>query len=878
MRALVGPLALRRVRLEPGRTALLVLGVALGVAVFVAVRALNRTAVATLGKLDQVAAGGAALVVDGGAGGVPLDLLPALRAVDGVRAAAPVVARFAREATTDQAGPDAADAPRVLVLGLDLLDPAARDVAASRDVGVVFDPAALLLPRPALVAAPFARRRGLGLRSTFELFAREGRAPFVVAGVFEPRGPAAEVTGGDLVVLPLGLALEAFGPTDRCDRVAVALDDGADAEEVAARLRTVVGTRPDGAGLRVEAPGAGALQAGALLGTMQLGLTIASLLALVVGQFLIYNAMSIAVVRRRPELGVLRAVGASRAHLALLLLAEATAFGVVGAALGLGLGALLADAALGLVNAQVTQLYAMLDARQVALEPSTVALGLLAGPVATVLASVPPVVSALAVSPVEAARKDPPRARADRAVRAIGAVGAAALLGSGAWYLASAGQSIAEGALLLVGVAGGAALLAPLAASRAVTLLRPLLARLGPTGALAADALLVRPGRAGVTVAALMVALGGVLAISGLVRSLERAVTTWVGQVLVADIYCSASNPLGSQGNTLLDADQVQADLLAVPGVAQAYPIRFVFEEAATRSRAGLLRRGQTLLMAFDLAFLGDHSRIPVTASVEGGLQGAIARIVERPGDRVAISSNLARARGVGVGDRITLRTPEGPWSPEVVLCVVDYSSEHGSVYVDLPEYRRRWQDARANAFDCFVAPGADPGAVAAEVRRRLGGRYDLFVTENAAFRRQVLVVVEGAFTVTYAMQVIAIGVALLGVVTTLLATALERTRELGVLRAVGATRGQVRRTVITEAALLGALAGLFAAGLGAAMGLALVTRVIAGQYGWDLEYVYPWGQALWGGALATALAAAAGALPAERAARVEVVRALEGA
>ncbi|MBX3465858.1 MAG: ABC transporter permease [Planctomycetes bacterium] len=877
MRALVGPVALRRVRLEPGRTALLVAGVALGVAVFVAVRALNQTAVATLGKVGQVAAGGAALVVEGGAGGVPLDLLPALRAVEGVAAAAPIVARFAREPVADQAGPDAADAPRVLVLGLDLLDPAAREVAAGRDVGVSLDPAALLLPRPALVAAPFARRRGLAPRQPFELFAREGRASFVVAGVFEPRGPAAEVTGGDLVVLPLGLALEAFGPEGRADRVAVSLADGADADGVAAGLRAVVAAAPGGAGLRVDAPGAGALQPGALLGTMQLGLTIASLLALVVGQFLIYNAMSIAVVRRRPELGVLRAVGASRAHLALLLLAEALAFGAVGSALGLGLGALLADAALGLVNAQVTQLYAMLDARRATLDASTVALGLLAGPLATVLASVPPVVSALTVSPVEAARKDPPRGRADRAVRALAAVGAAALLGSAGWYVASAGQSIPEGALLLVGVAGGAALLAPWAASRAVTLLRPLLARLGPTGALAADALLVRPGRAGVTVAALMVALGGVLAISGLVRSLERAVTTWVAQVLVADIYCAASNPLGSQGNTLLDAEQVQAALLEVEGVASAYPIRFVFEEATTRARGGDERRGQALVMAFDLAFLGDHSRIPVTASVDGGLKGAIARILERPADRVAISSNLARARGIGVGDRVTLRTPEGPWSPEVVLCVVDYSSEHGCVYVDLPEYRRRWSDPRANAFDLFVRPGADPAAVAADLRRRLGGRYDLFVTENAAFRRQVLVVVEGAFTVTYAMQVIAIGVALLGVVTTLLATALERTRELGVLRAVGATRGQVRRTIVTEAALLGALAGAFAAGLGAAMGLALVTRIVSGQYGWDLEYVYPWGQALWGGALATALAALAGALPAERAARLEVVRALEG-
>lgn len=872
MRALVRSVALRRVRLEPGRTALLVAGIALGVSVFVAVRALNETAVATIGQVGEVATGGAALVVDGGAGGVPLELVPDLRAVDGVRAAAPIVTRFARDAAPGQDAPAASTAGRVLVLGLDLLDPAAREVAAAREVGVFVDPAAITMSRPAIVAASFARRRGLLPRGSFELFTASGRQAFTVAGVFEPKGPAAEVTGGDLVVLPLPLALEAFGPAGRADRVAVALEEGADADAVAARLRAVAGE-----GLRVAAPGAEGLAPHALLGTMRLGLTIASLLALVVGQFLIYNAMSIAVVRRRPELGVLRAVGATRAQLALLLLSEAAAFGVIGSALGVGLGALLAEGARDLVNAQVSQLYATLDARRVRLDDLTLALGLVAGPLATVLASIPPVVSALTVSPVEAARRDPPRGRADRAVRLLALVGAAALAGSGVWFaLRSSGQTILEGALLQVGLTGGAAFLAPWAASRGVALLRPALARvLGPTGALAADALLVRPGRAGVTVAALMVALGGVLAISALVRSLERAVTTWVGQVLVADIYCAASNPLGSQGNTLLDADEVKAALLATEGVQSAYPIRFVFEDATTRDRSDPPVTAQALVMAFDLEFLGDHSHIPVTEAVEGGLQGAVQAIVARPGDRVAISSNLARARGIGVGDRITLRTPQGPWSPEVVLCVVDYSSEHGCVYVDLPEYRRRWSDDRANAFDVFVAPGADAGAVAARLRERLGGRFDLFVTENAAFRRQVLAVVEGAFTVTYAMQVIAIGVALLGVVTTLLATALERTRELGILRAVGASRGHLRRTVITEAALLGVFAGLLAMALGAALGVSLVTRIIAGQYGWDLEFVYPWNQALWGAAAAAVLAAVAGALPAERAARIEVVRAL---
>lgn len=872
MRALVRGVALRRVRLEPGRTALLVLGIALGVAVFTAVRALNATAASRIGQVGEVATGSAALIVDGSAHGVPLEALPRLRAVAGVKAASPIVLQSAREVAPGATGPADPGARRVMVLGLDLLDPAAREVAAQRDVGVLVDPAALLAERPALVAAPFARRRGLGARATFELFTASGRQAFTVAGVFDPKGAAAEITGGDIVVLPLPVALASFGREGRVDRVAVALADGADVDAVLPALRAAAG--PD---LRVSEPGDDSRRPAALLGTFHLGLTIASLLALVVGQFLIYNAMSIAVVRRRPELGVLRAVGTSRAQLALLLVAEAATFGVIGSALGLGLGALLAEAARELVNAQVTQLYAMLDARQVVLDRTTVLLGLVAGPTATVLASIPPIVSALAVSPVEAARKDLPRGRADVAIARLGLVGLALLGAALAAHLATAtsGQSILLGALHQAAMAGGAALLAPWLAARLVRLLRPALAAgLGPTGALAADTLLVRPGRAGVTVAALMVALGGVLAIACLVSSLQRAITVWVEQVLVADLYVAASNPLGSQGNTLLDADALQAALTNIEGVSDAYPIRFVFEDATTEGRAGP-RTGPAMLLAFDLGFLGAHSHIPATDAIEGGYEAAVKAILERPDDRIAVSSNFARARGIGVGDRVTLRTRAGPWSPQVVLCVVDYTSEHGCLYLHGPQFRERWADDRANAFDLFVRPGADPAAVAERIRSKIAPRYDLFVTENAAFRRKVLVVVEGAFTVTYAMQLIAIGVALLGVVTTLFATALERTRELGVLRAVGATRGHVRRAVVTEAAILGALAGLFAMPLGAGLGLGIVSRIISGTYGWELELVYPWGQALWGAGAATLLAALAGAVPAERAARIEVVRAL---
>ena len=870
MRALIRGLALRRLRLEPGRSALLVLGVALGVSVFVAVRALNATTLRSLHRVDEVATGAAALVVEGGATGVPLSLRETVREAHGVRGASPVIARYAREA--GEGGGDAAGVStrRVLVLGVDFLDPMAKEAGPAAALGVDVNPLVFAARSDAaIVARGFATRRDLKTGDRFELFLASGRRAFTVAGTFAPAGPLAEAAGGDVVVLPLPLAMKVFGTPERVDRIAVLLEKDADPDAVASELRPRLGAAS------VATPGK-ELRSDALLGSMHLGLQIASLLALMIGVFLIYNAMSIAVVRRRPEIGILRAVGTTKAQLALLLFAEAAAFGIAGSALGVELGWLIARAALQAVNAQVSQLYATLDAREVVLGPMTVLVGMGAGPLATIVATVPPVWQALSVSPVEAARKDLPARDPHRAIGLLALLGLA-LLGAGAlvFLLSSdAGLGIVTGSLLQALVAGGAALCAPWGVVFVTRRLRPVLARLlGPTGALAGDNLLARPGRAGVTVASLMVALGGVLAVSGLVSSLEVAIREWVEHVVVADVYAAASTPLGSQTNTLL-GPEVADELRSLPEVDACYALRFVFEQAEARKGSGLEETAPAMLLGVDVAFLGDHAHVPVVAQLTPTLKEATT-IMEQSHDAIAVSSSLLKKRGLAIGDRLTIRTPHGPWSPRIVLALRDYTSEHGTVYIDRAEFWRRWDDERANGYDIFLKPGSDVPRTVESLRARFGARYDLFFTENAGFKKRILTVVEGAFSITYAMQIVAIGVALLGVVTTLYAAILERTREVGVLRAVGASKGHIRRAVITEAFLLGAIASGFAVTTGAALGCALVTRMFFGAYGWDLEYHFPLGPAVFGVLAATVLASVAGALPAARAARISIVEAL---
>jgi putative ABC transport system permease protein len=277
--------------------------------------------------------------------------------------------------------------------------------------------------------------------------------------------------------------------------------------------------------------------------------------------------------------------------------------------------------------------------------------------------------------------------------------------------------------------------------------------------------------------------------------------------------------------------------------------------------------------MALDVEFIGRRSRLPVIDAIHGSADEAIAAIMS--GGQVGVSENLARIRGFRVGDELPIVTPTGEWRPKIAMRVNDFTSEHGTVFVNRSEYVKLWGDDRANAFDLFLKPGADSHATTERLRAEFGPRYDLFITENAAFRQKVLSVVESVFTVTYAMEIVAIGVALLGVVTTLFAAILERTRELGVLRALGASRGHLRLAVMTEAFLIGAVASGFACTTGAVLGLVLVKKVIAGTYGYELDFVVPISSAVFGIVVATGLATIAGALPAARAAQIRIVEAL---
>ncbi len=219
---------------------------------------------------------------------------------------------------------------------------------------------------------------------------------------------------------------------------------------------------------------------------------------------------------------------------------------------------------------------------------------------------------------------------------------------------------------------------------------------------------------------------------------------------------------------------------------------------------------------------------------------------------------------------------PQGPVEFLIAGVFYDYSTDGGKVVLDRSLYLRLWGDRSATVFPIYLEPGADEEKIRALVSDRLQGGPPAMILTNGDLKREVLRIFDQTFAITYALEIIAVTVALLGIANTLLSGILERQRELAVLRAIGGTPGQVGRLILWESGLLGLAGTILGLGAGLALSVLLIEVINKQSFGWTiLFHPSPW---VWleaaGLALLTTLLAGYG--PARRAARLPVTEGLQ--
>lgn len=790
---------------RPLHTGLMVVGVALGVAVVVAIDLANTSSRRGFERSAEAITGRATHQVLGGPSGLPQDVLRRIRVEAGVRASAPVVEGYAVALDLDR--------QPLRLLGLDPLS----DRPFHDHVGTLDGPGLARFfvdPRAAVVGSAMAARHGLRIGTPLRLRVQDRIETLAVAGI--AHGGEQEQALEALVLIDVGVAQKLFRMGDRLSRI-----DLIASEADLARIRSVL---PPGA--RVAPASEQAATVGQLTDAFQLNLTALSLLALVVGMFLIHNTVTFSVVQRRVVIGTLRLLGATPAQAFGLVLLETAAASAVGASLGVALGWLLGQGAVRLVTRTINDLYYVLSVTGAPLTAWTAMKGALLGVGAGTLSALAPALEASRVEPVEALRRVPDEDRAQRLLPRAGFAGAV-LAVVGGLLLAASGRSLLGSFASLFAIVLGFALLAPLGTVAAMALATPLAGRAaGTLGRLAARTVTRSVGRTGVAVAALAVAVSVTIGVGLMIGSFRSTVENWLDLTLRADVFVAAPAAGGARAFPTISPD-IPARVAAVPGVAWVETFRSVRVASP---------EGEVNLAVADPRRARD---LRLYRSAEGAPERAWD---EAKAGAVIVTEPFAfRHRLPARGASVTLLTDRGPRSFPVAGVFYDYATEQGTVFMTRNVYERHWDDRGITSVGAHLAPGVSTDDVTHALRVALAGTA-LDVSPHRTLRQMALRVFDRTFAVTRSLRLLAVVVAFIGVWSALMALQVERTRELATLATLGLDERRQWALGLLETGLMGALAGALALPLGWLLAVILVHVINVRSFGWTMRLeADPW-------------------------------------
>ena len=813
-------LILRPLREDLLRTALTIFAVALGVGVVIAIDLAGDAATGSFQSSLETVVGKTDFEITAN-GGIDERILAALVAL-------PINARFCPEAEAHTKGIG-------LIYGVDVLCGAwmqgdGMQGGGSGKMGL-------------FVSAALARRLHLSDGAPVRV---EGHPLKVV--VFNAKD-------AEIAALDIADFQDAFGTFGRLDGINVFVENGQDFEEAERQIRSVLPT-----GYELRKPGTRSDENRRMLRAFRWNLRFLSYVSLVVGAFLIYNTISISVVRRRAEVGILRALGTSRAAIFSLFLGEAVWLGLAGALVGIAVGRGMAQAAVGLISQTISALYTSSQPGAISLGWMTVVEAVGAGTLVAVFSAAAPAREAMRVTPAEAmsrgSREHEVRLHVRRDAWLAAALAVLAMIaslgptvdGKSVWgYVAT---------LLSIGVA---ALFSPALVLGTVWALRGLARRLfGAEGLLAGRSLTASLGRTSIVVAALGTAVAMMISVAIMVGSFRETVVLWMDTQLRADIYIGRLAP-GGAGIFPPIPPEVLSIVKQIPGAGDTdvlYEMEFRFDQ------------DRLTMGAVDMGVLLRHGHLRFL-SAEGGREGAMASLMGR--DRVIISEPMANKHGLRTGDAITLDLGTHRIPFRIAGVYYDYSSDRGFVMMDSGTMLKYVPHQPPVSMGVYAKPGGDRPELLRRVRNALAA-YPVVVSPNETMRRNAIEVFDRTFRITWALEGVAIAVAMLGAANSLLALVLDRRRDLGLLQYLGAAGGQIRRMILVEAGFLGLLASSLGLGLGSALSLLLVYVINKQSFGWTIQFHPPF--ALLGGAilLVWSVTVLAGLYPARVASRLNPI------
>jgi putative ABC transport system permease protein len=841
------------------RFLLSIFGIVLGVAGMLSIRSTNQTALDAILNLFESTSGRAKLIVtssEADQNGFSENILKRVSAVDAVLVADPLIIE-----TTDLADKEAADQLDIsffgagggglLIHGIDpFLEIQTRDYILKDGRFLSTD----LTERGIVLVESFAEDEDIQVGDLIEIITPNGNKELKVIGLIAREGPG-KINNGSFGIIPLETARQLFNRSNDVDQIDIVPVNPNPSTSELAQLRYAIQetlgdnysvTYPSGQGERMTQ----------MLQNYQIGLNFMSGIALFVGAFLIYNAFAMTVVERTREFGMLRTIGMTRRQVINQVLVEAAILGLIGSALGVGLGIFLAQGLTDFMETLMNQeLGTVLVTNNEILFTMSIGIGV------TFFAALIPALQAGRISPIEALRVKG-KSKEGLLIRFGWTFGILMLGGSFALLFINplpVDFQFSLENIIVFGLFTGATLLIPVTVGIWEFVTRPFMKLIyGSSGSLGSRNVQRSRQRTTLTVAALMVGVAMVIIVRGMTESFAADLRTWIQAYLGGDIYVTSPVRMRSD---------IERRLRNVDGVNEIAPLRYFNVDWVTPS-------GETETINFMSIDVLAYAR--VTNFVFSGEQVDPQKAIERlsKGRAVFVSTVLAERYNLAPGSMITLKTNRGYLDFEVAGVVVDFYNQGLVVQGSWEDMRRYFNVRDPNTVLLKVNENTTASIVQANIDSQLGDRYHLLLISNDTIRKQVLTLMDQAFRMFDVMALISIVVGSLGVINTLTMSVIERTQEIGMLRAIGTTRWQIVRMVLAEAMLLGVIGGALGLGTGVVMARILFIGMTA-KSGYRLTFILPSEGVITAIIIALIVSQVAAIAPAIRAARTRILEAV---
>jgi len=845
---------------HPWQVLLSLFGVALGVAVVVAIDLANSSADVAFTLSSEALTGQATHQIIGGAEGLPEKLYVHQRIKDGFQDATPVVEGYGN--LMDES---ASKTIKTLhIVGVDIFAEQKFRSHLNKTKNKLNLEKFIAGGNTAVMLDSTAKKYGLSIDRDFELQVLGVRHRFTLIGLIEPDNELESMGLESLMFTDISVAQEILGMQGQLSRIDLILPEHSEAQltrQIEKRLP------PNSVIVSAQSRYFAIKQ---MTSAFQLNLYALSLLALLVGIFLIYNSMTFSVLQRRDILGYLRTLGVTRQQIFTMIFTETVIVGSVATASGIGLGILLGSVLLHLVTQTINDLYFVLTISDLNISNFSIFKGILIGMVGTTLAIIKPAYDATKSTPRSSYSRSLQEGNYKSGIRwsfylglPVGLVGAALL------YIPSKSLLLSFCALFIIIIAFS--LMVPQLSFMIARIMVPLMRKVfGEMGNLTARGVVASFSRTGVAITALSVAIATTIGVTVMIAGFRASVEEWLDNTLRADVYVRPAGDTANAGSNSLSSKWIERfkDLKVVDALS------------VERSVQVQSSKGVTQLLAFEIP---EH-RFNVFNLRHGSFNNAKQAFYRDGG--VLVSESYAYRNDIHLGDNLALITERGPKPFPVAGIYIDYGHEQGVVAMHREVYQRYWNDDnRISLIGVYAATGVNQaeliGALQGELDKQLSvspatnQEQDLLIQSSEAIKTASISVFNRTFAVTHVLRLLAIIVAFVGVLTSLMAILIERNRELALLRAIGMTPRQLWWVISGETGIVGAIAGIMAIPLGLTLASVLIFVINQRSFGWTMDFNIDSFVIVQAVLLGTTAAIIAGVLPAIKMSRVEPALAL---